>query len=263
MTKLTDYERCLVEDYVSTLDFVSRCAQAIEGGNWHYLWDKAHQLERQAQRLRERAEQVWQETQAGRRPRTEAVNAAVAYYGRHYRAARLLHPQPTAAESDAAIAERVREAFAGEVPNLSLDEVIERARRLDPAGGVGGMTDGSMWAVITPDGKLTWYPPAATAEVEKLVGGAYPGALDRAWVAGPLRLLASDVMLLFPDKFELNPTAEAAIALLSGGLKVQPWRGAVALYEIDQDGWSIVMCEDVALRISIAVAEAHRQEPPA
>ena len=39
--RLTDVEVRLAEQYVSVLDFVSRCAQAIDGGDWFYLHDKA------------------------------------------------------------------------------------------------------------------------------------------------------------------------------------------------------------------------------
>jgi hypothetical protein len=93
--RLTDAEIRLAEQYVSVLDFVSRCAQAIERGNWHYLWAKAHQLEDATSGLRQVAEQTWQQTSAGQpRPRAEAVRAAVQHWGRHYQAGRLLHPEP-------------------------------------------------------------------------------------------------------------------------------------------------------------------------
>jgi hypothetical protein len=91
--RLTDAEVRLAEAYVSVLDFVSRCAQAIDGGDWFYLHDKAGQLEGAAGRLAEITGETWQAIRAGKpRPRTEAIRAAVAYFGRHYRAARLLHP---------------------------------------------------------------------------------------------------------------------------------------------------------------------------
>jgi hypothetical protein len=91
--RLTTTELRLAEQYVSVLDFVSRCAQAIDGGDWFYLHDKASQLEDAAGRLAKIAGETWQEISAGRpRPRTEAMRAAVAWFGRHYRAARLLHP---------------------------------------------------------------------------------------------------------------------------------------------------------------------------
>ena len=91
--RLTDAEVRLAEQYMSVLDFVSRCAQAIDAGNWHYLYDKAGQLEDAAGRLAKITGETWQEIRAGKPPpRTEAVRAAVAWFGRHYRAARLLHP---------------------------------------------------------------------------------------------------------------------------------------------------------------------------
>jgi hypothetical protein len=91
--KLTNTEVRLAEQYVSVLDFVSRCAQAIDAGDWFYLYDKAGQLEGAAGRLAEIAGETWHEITAGMpRPRTEAMRTAVAWFGRHYRAARLLHP---------------------------------------------------------------------------------------------------------------------------------------------------------------------------
>ncbi len=89
MKGLITTEARLVEQYVSVLDYLSRCAQAIEGGDWFYLHDKAGHLADQAQRLSAIAREAYD---APRRPRKEAVRAAVAWFGRHYRAARLLHP---------------------------------------------------------------------------------------------------------------------------------------------------------------------------
>jgi hypothetical protein len=91
--KLTNAEVRLAEQYVSVLDFVSRCAQAIDEDNWFYLYDKASQLADAAGRLATITGETWHEISAGKpRPRTEAIRAAVAWFGRHYRAARLLHP---------------------------------------------------------------------------------------------------------------------------------------------------------------------------
>jgi hypothetical protein len=88
--RLTDAEVRLAEQYVSVLDFVSRCAQAIDGGDWFYLYDdKAGALADEAARLAAIAREAYD---APRRPRAQAVRAAVAWFGRHYRAARLLHP---------------------------------------------------------------------------------------------------------------------------------------------------------------------------
>ena len=89
MNGLTSIEARLVEQYVSVLDYVSRCAQAIDGGDWFYLHDKAGALADQAQRLSAIAREAYD---APRSPRLPAVRAAVAWFGRHYRAARLLHP---------------------------------------------------------------------------------------------------------------------------------------------------------------------------
>jgi hypothetical protein len=97
MPELTDTETRLVEDYLWVIDLLGRCAQGPDGGDWYYLHDKAQDLARRAARLAETAGQVAQavrDDRPGPRPRTQAVRAAVAFHGRHYRAGRLLHPQP-------------------------------------------------------------------------------------------------------------------------------------------------------------------------
>jgi hypothetical protein len=93
--QLTAAEVRLVEQYVSVLDYVSRCAQAIDGDDWYYLADKAGSLAFQAERLARITGELELEQlvrQDRRRPRGKAVRAAVADHGRHCRAARLLHP---------------------------------------------------------------------------------------------------------------------------------------------------------------------------
>jgi hypothetical protein len=50
----TTTETRLVEQYVSVLDYVSRCAQAIDHGDWFYLYDKADTLAEKAGRARPR-----------------------------------------------------------------------------------------------------------------------------------------------------------------------------------------------------------------
>jgi hypothetical protein len=93
MSRLATTEVRLVEQYVSVLDYLSRCAQAVDGGDWYYLADKAASLALQAQRLAKITGEVEQTgRRTGRWPRSEAIRAAVAHHGRHYRAARLLHP---------------------------------------------------------------------------------------------------------------------------------------------------------------------------
>jgi hypothetical protein len=91
--RLSPTEVRLAEQYVRVLDFVSRCAQAIDHGDWFYLYDKASQLEDAARGLQAVAGETWQQISAGEsRPRRQAMRAAVAWFGRHYRAGRLLHP---------------------------------------------------------------------------------------------------------------------------------------------------------------------------
>jgi hypothetical protein len=86
--RLTTDEERLVERYIWVLDFVSRCALAADEANWHYLMDKAGQLDGAASRLEEEL------ARTGGQPkvRAAAVLAGVRYHGRHYRAGRLLHP---------------------------------------------------------------------------------------------------------------------------------------------------------------------------
>jgi len=88
--RLTPTEERLVERYLWVLDFVGRCSQAIDEGHWHYLMEKASQLRGAAEKLEDEL------VATGGRPkvRPAAVLAAVQYHGRHYRAARLLHPAP-------------------------------------------------------------------------------------------------------------------------------------------------------------------------
>lgn len=99
------------------------------------------------------------------------------------------------------------------------------------------------YAVITPAGELHWYPLERRGEVEAVVGGPVaPGALDTVTVAraripgrGPLKALASDIALLFPDQYEPNPLAQTVLQALSDGRITQPWRGSVALVEYAAD----------------------------
>src|SRR5512133_4100039 len=92
MNRLITTEARLVEQYVSVLDYLSRCAQAIDGGDWYYLADKAATLAFQAERLAALTAEVEQTgRRSGRWPRPEAIRAAVAHHGRHYRVGRLLH----------------------------------------------------------------------------------------------------------------------------------------------------------------------------
>ena len=87
--ELTTAEMRVVEQYVSVLDYVSRCAQAIDHGDWFYLYDKADTLAEKAGRLAELAREAY-DAPAGPEPRR---------WGRRWpgravttRAGRLLHP---------------------------------------------------------------------------------------------------------------------------------------------------------------------------
>jgi hypothetical protein len=90
--RLTPAELRLVEQYVWVLDYMSRSAQGIDHGDWFYLYDKAGELTTAAQRLSQLAGEAYQAATQGHGPRPQAVAAAVAWQGRHYRAGRLLHP---------------------------------------------------------------------------------------------------------------------------------------------------------------------------
>jgi hypothetical protein len=91
---LTPAELRLIEEYVWTLDYVSRCALGIDRGDWFYLYDKAGELAHAAQRLSQLAQEAYHASAQGHGPRAQVVRAAVAHQGRHYRAGRLLHPGP-------------------------------------------------------------------------------------------------------------------------------------------------------------------------
>ena len=121
----------------------------------------------------------------------------------------------------------------------------------------------SACAVISPDGHLAWYPLTETADVQAIVSGEYaPGALDGAFVAGPLHVMASDVALLAPEHYPLNPLAQQVIAELSSGQIGQPWRGYVALVQYERDDstgewlWPGGMDAEWAERITAAMREA-------
>jgi hypothetical protein len=120
---LTPQEERIVERYVSVLDFLSRCAQAIDEGNTYYLWDKTGQLLGAVERLKEELDQTGGKPQE----RRELVAAAVRYHARHHRAGRLLHPpraQLTAGEVGS-----IMLAVAGADAFLMDDSVSERIRQ--------------------------------------------------------------------------------------------------------------------------------------
>jgi hypothetical protein len=87
-SSLIPAEERLIDRYVSVLDFVSRCAQAIDEGNTYYLWDKTGQLAGAVEALKQELDR----TSGKPKVRRDVLAAAVRFHGRHYRAGRLLHP---------------------------------------------------------------------------------------------------------------------------------------------------------------------------
>jgi hypothetical protein len=85
---LTLAEGKLAQAYVETIDFVFRCAQAFEDGNWDYLADKACQLRNRAIELEQAADAAKATSPP---PRAAAVLSAVTNRGTSYRAIELLH----------------------------------------------------------------------------------------------------------------------------------------------------------------------------
>jgi hypothetical protein len=94
--KLRGMEQRLAEDMTSVLDFVSRVQDALDAGNWHYLFDKAGQLARAAGNLQNAARYEIDERQLkpSTAARPAAITAAVQSYSQHYRAGRLLYSTP-------------------------------------------------------------------------------------------------------------------------------------------------------------------------
>jgi len=85
-----DVTRLVAEDLVAVLDFVSRVCTAADGGNLHYLQDKAGELVLAAQRL----QQHLPARQLDRLLVDPArLRRLVTRDGRHYRAGRALYPQ--------------------------------------------------------------------------------------------------------------------------------------------------------------------------
>ena len=77
---LTTAETRLAEQYVSVLDYISRCAIAIDRGDWFYLHDKAGALAVEAERLAVIAREAYQ---AQPWPRAQAGEITAALPLRH------------------------------------------------------------------------------------------------------------------------------------------------------------------------------------
>lgn len=101
--QLRGMELRIAEDMASVLDYVSRVKQGVDGGEWHYVLDKAAELARAAKRLSDAAgyeieERKAKPTQAAR---PAVIIAAVTTWARHYVAGRALYPAPVSAEGQA------------------------------------------------------------------------------------------------------------------------------------------------------------------
>jgi hypothetical protein len=172
---LTDTEVRLAERYVRVLDFVSRCAQAIDHGDCCYLREKARQLEDAAGRLATVADQTWQQRSAGTpRPRTQAIRAAVAHAGRHDRAAQLLHPAaPDANGGCGAVSEPLDvrvigapEAAAQAVARLGGLLELDRQHGPHPSRTTPGLVRSYLTGRLRPSG-ATATPPQAPRDTPK------------------------------------------------------------------------------------------------
>lgn len=135
--QLTGEETRLVERYLGVCDFLGRCAIAIDGGNWHYLQDKAAELHSAADRLADEALAAHR----SRRLRPAAVLAGVRWWGRHYRVSRVLHPvrvELTSAEAGSILlsvagADALAMTDARQAEYVAAATAIARRTDLDPA----------------------------------------------------------------------------------------------------------------------------------
>jgi hypothetical protein len=106
----------IAEDMTSVLDFVSRVKQGVDEGNWHYVFDKAGELARAAQRLKDAAEYEIDRKPKDPPARPKAIVATVTRDARHYVAGRALYPAPVSADQEkrkAQIAANVAEILGG------------------------------------------------------------------------------------------------------------------------------------------------------
>jgi hypothetical protein len=92
----TPDELGIAERYLSVLNDMSRCAQAVRDGNWQDLADTADDLRRRAALLAEAAGKLHH---AGTQPRTDVVVDIVTSRNPESLAARLLHPPGTIAKT--------------------------------------------------------------------------------------------------------------------------------------------------------------------
>lgn len=130
-----------------------------------------------------------------------------------------------------------------------------RPRSLPSVNSTQTPPDAAAFVVLYPDGTSTWHTVDQGAAVEEIVAGPYPGVLARNWLgpACPLRIMASDVSALRPDKFDDNALADRVIRALSDDYISQPWFGPVAVYAHDE-GFVEVMPNQWVERITRLLA---------
>lgn len=104
--KKIDITELLAEDMASVLDFLSRMIGAADGGDSHYLHDKARELGSSVRRLYVHMSE--QDPSAGpndplrfdanKRFDSARLRRFITIYARHYRAGRALYPSDNSAE---------------------------------------------------------------------------------------------------------------------------------------------------------------------
>jgi hypothetical protein len=88
----------IAEDMIEILDYVSRVKQGVDGGEWHYVLDKAGELARAAEHLKKAAEYEIDRKPRDPAARPKAIVATITSGARHYVAGRALYPVPVTAE---------------------------------------------------------------------------------------------------------------------------------------------------------------------
>jgi hypothetical protein len=108
MTALRGMELRIAEDMTAVLDYVSRVKQGIDGGDWHYVLDKAVGLAKVAQQLADAAgyEIDHRRTKPREAARPDAIVVIITRDARHYAAGRALYPEPAKPEREAADTEK-------------------------------------------------------------------------------------------------------------------------------------------------------------
>ena len=86
----------LAERHISVLDYVGRVDQAVSTADLYYLADKGRELIRAVESLVALADELVEE-RTGVAAYVPTIEAKLARWGRDYRVARALHPEPVQA----------------------------------------------------------------------------------------------------------------------------------------------------------------------